>query len=176
MSVDAETGQTITEVDDNPETMGDQFESAYLYLWVTGQAQALAAMIVYSYLMDSTYCQIHQGNLKRSYAHNIHKLSTHNMRVSWLMTWSPQETPSEIAMERGKSGIGSSEDQRTQRRHAILVSQVLAYVRSRGQDENRDSVFPNKNFEPALTDYLRILRECPVATPRALPSHMMVWE
>ena len=37
----------------NTETLGDQFECAYVYLWMTDQPRALAAMIVYTWLLDS---------------------------------------------------------------------------------------------------------------------------
>ena len=41
---DKETGLDCVRVVDSTETIGDQFEAAYLYLWLTDQARPLAAI------------------------------------------------------------------------------------------------------------------------------------
>ena len=114
-------------VHDNAETVGDQFEAAYLYLWITDQPRALAAMIVYSYLVDSQCV----GEVTRPWSLNKLKKSTYQQRLSRMMLWQSLFDPSNILLERIPSGVGSEQDERTKERHIVLCQRTRCYAADR---------------------------------------------
>ena len=125
--VDAETGKPCVKISDSTGSIGDQFEATFLYLWMTDQARPLAALLAYSYLIDSLW----SGSLSRSYCYNNLGVSDPSLRLGWLMTWTPVIDRTDILLDRIYTGIGLEPDVRTRKRRDVIYLRILSYLDNR---------------------------------------------
>ena len=180
------------ETTDSAEKVGDNFEAAYAYLWITDQPRALAAMCLYSYLMDSK----EYGTHKRKLCQCPLGQSTYEQRFACLMTWRDKSFEEHELVQRIQSGISKERDLREKRHHGMIVDATLECMKAREKDmedhPRRDADSPpplycDANFcekQAAVEENFNKYRDelqkpgtfADLTLSRKFLSDMMIWE